>query len=117
MIHCGLLQGGLLSPQIFNVVAESFCNKLKEWLEELQIPFEIIQFADDTTIFYDDQNHEKIIKDTFDEILRGHGLKLNANKTKSYPTSESIELLGGYVGRDLKDCAQKIRSKQMAKGK
>lgn len=79
----GFLQGGLISPQMYNMVGESINRDLSRQLNKNGVEHEVLLFADDTTLFLKKSSKRlsETVIDIFENILRNHGLKINRTKT------------------------------------
>lgn len=79
VISNGVPQGSILSPFLYNL----YVSKINQ-----HIPYDVIQYADDTTILvpfmnsFDLEQHLNILSSSVNEYFNGLGLRINEDKTQ-----------------------------------
>jgi len=105
----GLRQGDPLSPLLFNLVADMLAILIARAREDGQISgliphliddgLSVLQYADDTIIFMDDNIEEaknmKLILTIFEQLS---GLKINYHKSELYCFGDAKQVQDSYVG-------------------
>ena len=84
-ITCGVRQGGILSPLLFNVYIDSILNKISKEKIGCQIGIQksnIIAYADDIVIMAPSMTGLKYLIDVLDEEVNRIKLKINFNKSE-----------------------------------
>ena len=74
-IRVGVIQGGILSPKLFNIFYDSLINKLDN------LKYFIIAYADDITIAVIEHDHIIMLLEEVDSWADEYNMKFNKNKS------------------------------------
>jgi hypothetical protein len=104
----GLRQGGVLSPALFNIFIDEIIKTCKPDLNKLHVGFRQLQqititecaFADDVVIMANTEKGLQSNVNSWDEILKNHGMKINTKKTKVMMTAKEQETMNIKIGEE-----------------
>jgi len=85
----GVLQGGPISPTIFNLVMEG----VEVAILQVKGAFPI-RYADDIAVFANLPEDLEKTKEVISKFLKPRGLELNEEKTQMKPIEEGVDILG-----------------------
>ena len=74
-IRIGVIQGGILSPKLFNIFYDTLINRIDN------LKYFIIAYADDVTIAVIYEAHIKKALDEIEEWAKTYDMKFNKNKS------------------------------------
>lgn len=96
--HCGVPQGGPISPIIFNMVM----NGIEDEITKANKTIYPIRFADDITVFGNTKEEVEKMKEIIINFLKPRGMVLNEEKTKIVEINKGVDFLG-YNIREYPD--------------
>src|SRR5215469_8832186 len=88
----GVLQGCVMSPDLFNLYSEMIIRKIKE-LEGIRLNgynINNIRFADDTVLVADSEEKFQFLLNVLNEVSERKGLKINKSKIEVMVISRAV---------------------------